>query len=104
MALQALLRGEAAEELGALATFRTDCADLRKYSVLNYIAVIKSCKKRNRQLAAGLAPVPVPPLHAVQLLSQQYWCVLPTHEVPSSPAAAGVPPPPLTPCSSAPTA
>ena len=40
---------------------------------LNYIAVIKSCKQRNRQLSAGLAPLPVPPLRAVELLSQQYF-------------------------------
>lgn len=40
---------------------------------LNYIAVIKSCKKRNRQLATGLATAVVPPLRAVELLSQQYF-------------------------------
>lgn len=40
---------------------------------LNYIAVIKSCKKRNRQLATGLSTVVVPPLRAVELLSQQYF-------------------------------
>ena len=44
---------------------------------LNYIAVIKSCKKRNRQLAEGLAPTPVPPTRAVELLSQQYFFTSP---------------------------
>ncbi len=44
---------------------------------LNYIAVIKSCKKRNRQLAEGLAPAPVPPTRAVELLSQQYFFTSP---------------------------
>ena len=44
---------------------------------LNYIAVIKSCKKRNRQLAEGLAPTPVPPIRAVELLSQQYFFTSP---------------------------
>lgn len=79
--MQALLRTQADCRLDprALAVFRADCADLRKYTVLNYIAVIKSCKKRNRQLAAGLAKlgVLVPPLRAVELLSQQYFFTSP---------------------------
>lgn len=34
----------------SLAQFRSEVTDLRKFVVLNYIAVIKAFKKRNRHL------------------------------------------------------
>lgn len=55
---------------------RIEIADLRKFAVLNYIAVIKSVKKRNRHMAS-CGSQPVAPLHAVALLSQQYFFTSP---------------------------
>lgn len=34
----------------SLSHFRSEISDLNKFAVLNYIAVIKACKKRNRHL------------------------------------------------------
>ena len=39
---------------GALHALRSELTDVRKFAVLNYIAVIKAVKKRNRHLGARL--------------------------------------------------
>ncbi len=58
----------------ALAAFRSEVTDLRKFVALNYIAVIKACKKRNRHLlATASGSHSFIPLRAVDLLSQQYF-------------------------------
>jgi hypothetical protein len=57
----------------ALAAFRSEVTDLRKFVALNYIAVIKACKKRNRHLLAASGSHSFIPLRAVDLLSQQYF-------------------------------
>lgn len=40
----------------SLAQFRSEVTDLRKFVVLNYIAVIKAFKKRNRHLQVMCFP------------------------------------------------
>ena len=55
LALQAILgglQGGAPSAMG-LARCRAELMDLRKFVVLNYIAVIKAVKKRNRHLKVG---------------------------------------------------
>ena len=55
LALQAILgglQGGSPSALG-LARCRAELMDLRKFVVLNYIAVIKAVKKRNRHLKVG---------------------------------------------------
>jgi hypothetical protein len=60
----------------ALHSFRAEVTDLHKFAVLNYIAVIKAVKKRNRHLGAKLGAA-VRPMRAVELLNQQYFYISP---------------------------
>jgi hypothetical protein len=61
----------------ALAQLRAEVQDLRKYAVLNYVAVIKAIKKRNRHLRDACGGAEVAPLRAVDLLSCQYFFTSP---------------------------
>ena len=70
--LQAAMQGMQGKPAPALAAFRAEVQDLRKYVVLNYIAVIKAVKKRNRHLRQAVGPA-LQPLRATDLLSQQYF-------------------------------
>ncbi len=59
LALQAILgslQGGSPSATG-LARCRAELMDLRKFVVLNYIAVIKAAKKRNRHLKVGAGSV-----------------------------------------------
>ena len=60
--------------LGAL---RAEVADLRKYAALNYVAVIKAVKKRNRHLGAAVGSRQLRPLRALDLLSTQHFYTSP---------------------------
>ncbi|KAA6419636.1 MAG: CTD small phosphatase 2-like [Trebouxia sp. A1-2] len=51
----------------------SEVIDLRKFVVLNYIAVIKAYKKRNRHLQAACKDSTAVAVDAVDLLSQQYF-------------------------------
>jgi len=55
----------------AVAALRPELQDLRKYVVLNYIAVVKAVKKRNRHLRAAL-PGAVS-MRAVSILAAEYF-------------------------------
>jgi Dullard-like phosphatase family protein len=55
----------------AVAALRADLLHLRKYVVLNYIAVVKAVKKRNRHLRAACAAAPPRPLRAAAILTSQ---------------------------------
>ena len=55
---------------------RADITDLRKFAVLNYVAVIKAVKKRNRHLGAKVGGAFVQ-MRAVDVLSQQYFYTSP---------------------------
>ncbi|KAL0044617.1 hypothetical protein WJX82_002935 [Trebouxia sp. C0006] len=57
----------------SFAQFRSEVTDLRKFVVLNYIAVIKAFKKRNRHLQAACKDSTAVAVDAVDLLSQQYF-------------------------------
>lgn len=48
--MQAILREAQGTGDSSYAQFRSEVNDLRKFVVLNYIAVIKAFKKRNRHL------------------------------------------------------
>lgn len=48
--MQAILREARGTSDSSYAQFRSEVNDLRKFVVLNYIAVIKAFKKRNRHL------------------------------------------------------
>ena len=48
--MQALLRDAQATGQSSCAEFCSEVNDLRKFVVLNYVAVIKAFKKRNRHL------------------------------------------------------
>lgn len=48
--LQAIMQGLTTKPPAALTSFRSEVQDLKKYVVLNYVAVIKAIKKRNRHL------------------------------------------------------
>ena len=50
---------------------------LHSRAVLNYIAVIKAVKKRNRHIQAAVGAAADPQLRAVDLLSQQYFYTSP---------------------------
>lgn len=52
--LQAIMQGLANRNTNCLASFRQEVQDLKKYVVLNYVAVIKAIKKRNRHLKVGV--------------------------------------------------
>lgn len=65
--LEALPLLDAAEGLVQL---RLEVQELTKYAVLNYMAVIKAVKKRNRRLAEVVGPT-VTPLVALDLLQHQ---------------------------------
>ena len=54
----------------SLQTLRVEVNDLRKFAVLNYVAVVKGVKKRNRHLRKACGIVAMP-LAAVPLLSDQ---------------------------------
>ena len=56
-----MLRSLKANPAESIGSFRMEVADLRKFAVLNYIAVIKSVKKRNRHLATACASGTVGP-------------------------------------------
>ncbi|EIE23454.1 hypothetical protein COCSUDRAFT_62990 [Coccomyxa subellipsoidea C-169] len=62
---------------GALHALRTELTDVRKYAVLNYIAVIKAVKKRNRHLGARLGAGSLKPLCALDLLNEQHFYTSP---------------------------
>ena len=51
--LQAVLADSEHDSQSWFAQFRAEVTDLRKFVVLNYIAVIKAVKKRNRHLQVG---------------------------------------------------
>ncbi|KAL0032835.1 hypothetical protein WJX77_001986 [Trebouxia sp. C0004] len=60
----------------SFAQFRSEVTDLRKFVVLNYIAVIKAFKKRNRHLQhaqAACKDSTAVAMDAVDFLSQQYF-------------------------------
>lgn len=61
----------------ALHSLRAEVTDLRKFAVLNYIAVIKAVKKRNRHLGAKVGAAILQPLRALDLLSQQLFYTSP---------------------------
>lgn len=73
-ALNAALEAAGSSDSGAeeVAAVRSELQDLRKYVVLNYIAVVKAVKKRNRHLraACGLA---TPTLRAVNILAGEHF-------------------------------
>lgn len=48
--LQAIMQGLTTKPPAALISFHSEVQDLKKYVVLNYVAVIKAIKKRNRHL------------------------------------------------------
>ena len=60
----------------SLHQLRAEITDLRKFAVLNYVAVIKAVKKRNRHLGANVGGAFVQ-LRAVDMLSQQYFYTSP---------------------------
>ncbi|KAK9844379.1 hypothetical protein WJX74_001674 [Apatococcus lobatus] len=60
-----------------LSQLRAELTDLRKFVVLNYIAVIKAAKKRNRHLKVACRSDRVHHVKAVELLSQQYFFTSP---------------------------
>lgn len=61
---------------GDLFQIRADITDLRKFAVLNYVAVIKAVKKRNRHLGAKVSRAFVQ-LRAMDVLSMQYFYTSP---------------------------
>lgn len=54
--MQAILREAQGTGDSSYAQFRSEVNDLRKFVVLNYIAVIKAFKKRNRHLQVSHNP------------------------------------------------
>lgn len=56
----------------AMAKLMPEFVDLRKYVTLNYIAVVKAVKKRNRHLRE-VCGSSVVPLRAVSILAEQPW-------------------------------
>ncbi len=52
--LQAIMQGLASRHASCLDSFCQEVQDLKKYVVINYVAVIKSIKKRNRHLKVCL--------------------------------------------------
>ncbi len=56
-----------------MAALRAELRELRKWVALNYVAVVKAVKKRNRHLRGACAPGAVRPLSAVALLSTQHF-------------------------------
>ena len=59
-----------------LPQLRAEITDLRKFAVLNYVAVIKAVKKRNRHLGAKVGGAFVQ-MRAMDVLSQQYFYTSP---------------------------
>lgn len=57
----------------ALHTLRAELTDTRKFAVLNYIAVIKAVKKRNRHLGAKVGAAALKPMRALDLLNAQHF-------------------------------
>lgn len=55
-----------------MAALRSDIQDLRKFVVLNYVAVVKAVKKRNRHLRAACG-LRVTSLRAVNILAGQHF-------------------------------
>lgn len=66
--LEAMAPADAASPLVQL---RLELQELTKYAVLNYMAVIKAVKKRNRRLRETCGPDAVTPLTALDLLQRQ---------------------------------
>lgn len=60
------------DNLGAISRLKSELQDLRKYVVLNYVAVVKAVKKRNRHLAA-LSQSQVSSIRAVRILAGEYF-------------------------------
>lgn len=64
-----------------LPQLRAEITDLRKFAVLNYVAVIKAVKKRNRHLGAKVGGAKVGgafvQMRAMDVLSQQYFYTSP---------------------------
>lgn len=56
-----------------MAALRAELRELRKWVALNYVAVVKAVKKRNRHLRGACASEPVCPVSAVALLSTQHF-------------------------------
>jgi RNA polymerase II subunit A small phosphatase-like protein len=56
-----------------VAALRAELRELRKWVALNYVAVVKAVKKRNRHLRGACAPSAVRPVSAVALLSTQHF-------------------------------
>ncbi|KAK9814688.1 hypothetical protein WJX72_009831 [[Myrmecia] bisecta] len=75
--LEAVMDSGAELSPRALAQYRAELTELRKYCVLNYIAVIKAVKKRNRHLREACGAARVETLKAEVLLSHQYFFTSP---------------------------
>lgn len=56
-----------------MAALRAELRELRKWVALNYVAVVKAVKKRNRHLRGACASDAVCPVSAVALLSTQHF-------------------------------
>ncbi|KAK9868326.1 hypothetical protein WJX84_003439 [Apatococcus fuscideae] len=74
--LMAAMRDPLQRSPAQLTMLRSELTDLRKFVVLNYIAVIKAAKKRNRHLKAACSER-VHQVRAVELLSLQYFFTSP---------------------------
>ena len=70
VALQAALRDN---NVANVSTIRSELQDLRKFITLNYIAVVKAVKKRNRQLGAACAHLNMTSLKAVNILAGEHF-------------------------------
>lgn len=64
--------GQDCDNLVAINRLKSELQDLRKYVVLNYVAVVKAVKKRNRHLAA-LSLRKVSSVRAVSILAGEYF-------------------------------
>ena len=76
MSVQAKMGGGAQLLRGELFQIRAEITDLRKFAVLNYVAVIKAVKKRNRHLGAKVSAAFVQ-MRAMDVLSMQYFYTSP---------------------------
>ena len=76
LSVQAKMGGGAQLLRGELFQIRAEITDLRKFAVLNYVAVIKAVKKRNRHLGAKVSAAFVQ-MRAMDVLSMQYFYTSP---------------------------
>ena len=74
--MQAKMGGGTQLLRGDLFQIRAEITDLRKFAVLNYVAVIKAVKKRNRHLGAKVSKAFVQ-MRAMDVLSMQYFYTSP---------------------------